>query len=63
MTTNRQRLLMAVVVPAEVCSAVIAWKDLSRRSDAQVRGNKKLWRALVSVNPGNSIIYWLIGRR
>lgn len=60
---KRQRLLVAVIVSIEVCSAVFAWRDLAHRSDDQVRGTKNLWRALVSLNPGNSAIYWLFGRR
>jgi hypothetical protein len=42
---------------------VLAWRDLDRRSEDQVRGTKRLWRLLVSINPGNSLFYWLVGRR
>jgi len=61
-STKHQRLLMAVVVP-EVVLAVLAWRDLARRTDDQVRGHKNFWRAFVTVNPGNSLVYWLVGRR
>jgi hypothetical protein len=37
--------------------------DLARRPDDQVRGRKNLWRFIVTINPGNSIAYWLLGRR
>jgi hypothetical protein len=33
------------------------------RSDDQVRGRKNLWRVFITVNPGNSIVYWLAGRK
>jgi hypothetical protein len=33
------------------------------RSDDQVRGNKKLWWFVVTINRGNLIAYWLFGRR
>ncbi len=62
MSTKHKRLLMAVVVP-EVVLAVLAWRDLARRTDDQVRGHKNFWRAFVTVNPGNSLVYWLVGRR
>ncbi len=62
MTKRRKWLLAAILVPIEVVLAVLAWRDLDRRSDVQVRGTKRLWRALVLINPGNSIIYWLFGR-
>jgi hypothetical protein len=41
----------------------MAWRDLAQRSDEQVRGSKNLWRFIVTINPGNSIAYWLLGRR
>lgn len=62
MTPRRKRLL-AIVVPAEVVLAVAAWRDLARRPEELVRGSKKLWRRLVLLNPGNSVLYWLFGRR
>jgi hypothetical protein len=63
MTRRRKLLLAATVVPIEVFLAVLAWRDLARRTDDQVRGNKRAWRVFVSLNPGNAMIYWLIGRK
>lgn len=42
-----------------------AWmnRDLSRRSDDEVRGPKLLWRAASFVNFAGPISYFLIGRR
>ena len=61
--THRRKLLIAILVPVEVVSAVLAWRDLTRRPDAEVRGSKRFWRVFVVVNPGNSLLYWLIGRQ
>ena len=55
--------VLITVVLAEVLSAVLAWRDLRRRSDGQVRGPKRLWRFAITINPGNSIAYWIFGRR
>ncbi|MEA2373356.1 MAG: hypothetical protein QOH12_3750 [Solirubrobacteraceae bacterium] len=63
MTARRKRLLVGVIVPIEVILAVLAWRDLASRTDGQVRGSKRMWRWLVVVNPGNSMAYWLLGRR
>jgi len=41
----------------------VAFRDLARRSDEQVRGPKVLWRVLIGLNPGNSLAYWAFGRR
>jgi hypothetical protein len=55
--------VLAVVIAAQMVSCAFAWRDLARRSADQVRGPKNLWRVFITVNPGNSIVYWLIGRR
>jgi hypothetical protein len=54
---------MAVIVAAQTVSCALAWRDLARRPDESVRGRKNLWRTFFTVNPGNSIVYWLAGRR
>jgi hypothetical protein len=63
MDPNRKKLVMVSLVVLEVIATRLAWRDLARRSDDQVRGRKSLWRVFVSLNPGNSLIYWAIGRR
>ncbi len=63
MTKRQKWLLAATALVVEVPLAVRAWQDLDRRTDEQVRGKKSLWRVLVIINPGNSVIYWLAGRR
>jgi hypothetical protein len=62
-TTERKRLLAAIIIPIQVVLAALAWRDLAARTDDQVRGAKKFWRIFVSINPGNSVLYWLFGRR
>jgi hypothetical protein len=51
------------IVLVEIWLALLAWRDLGRRHHDQVRGNPKMWRALIAIQPGNSLIYWLLGRR
>jgi hypothetical protein len=63
MTIKQKRLMAAIIVPAQVVGAVLAWRDLARRTDDQIRGSKRAWRLFVSINPGNSVFYWLFGRR
>jgi hypothetical protein len=63
MTREQKKVLVTVVVPIQVFLAVLAWRDMSWRTDAQIRGTKRLWRVLVLLNPGNSLLYWLLGRR
>jgi hypothetical protein len=63
MNKSQKRLLAAVVVPIQIILARLAWQDLAARTDDQVRGPKVFWRVVVLLNPGNSIAYWLFGRR
>ncbi len=63
MTPHRKRVLAAIIVPIQVAFAVVAWRDLAARSDDHVRGKKNIWRAAILLNPGNSMFYWLWGRR
>lgn len=60
--TRRGRMI-AIIVPIQVSLAILAWRDLNRRADSQVRGTKRIWRVFVLMNPGNAAFYWLIGRR
>jgi hypothetical protein len=57
------REVVITVVAVEAVVAVFAFRDLARRTDEQVRGPKLLWRVLIGINPGNSLAYWLLGRR
>jgi len=63
MNGKPKKLLLGWLVAVEVVSAALAWRDLSRRRDDQVRGRKKAWRAAMLLNPGNSVLYWAFGRR
>jgi len=63
MKRKPNKALLGGLVVASVISAALAWRDLAGRGDSQVRGNKKAWRAFIVLNPGNSFVYWLLGRR
>jgi hypothetical protein len=55
--------VVLAIVAAQTVSAVLAWRDLAARSDDDVRGRKNLWRIFIALNPGNSLVYWAVGRR
>jgi hypothetical protein len=59
----RHKRIFAVIILIEVILAAAAWRDLATRTDDQIRGNRRLWRMFVLLNPGNSLFYWLLGRR
>jgi hypothetical protein len=62
MTATRKKLLL-IIVPIEIVAAILARRDLARRPDSGVRGSKRFWRLFVLLNPGNALLYWLVGRR
>jgi hypothetical protein len=57
------RNVVLTVVAVEAAAAALAYRDLARRADDEVRGRKLLWRIFIGLNPGNSLVYWLFGRR
>ena len=63
MRSRQKRVALVALVLAEVGLAALTWRDLRRRPAGEIRGSKRLWRILSTVNPGNSVAYWLIGRR
>lgn len=63
MKPDLKRSFVATLVAVEVASAVLAWRDLSRRSADEIRGSKRRWRMIILANPGNSVAYWAFGRR
>jgi hypothetical protein len=63
MKRRRPPAAVAGLGAAATASAALAWRDLNRRTPAQIRGSKRLWRILLTLNPGNSLLYWLLGRR
>ena len=64
MTAKKPRPL--VLIPAltlhGICWA-LTWRDLSRRTDAAVRGPRNLWRVASALNTLGSVAYWTVGRR
>jgi hypothetical protein len=63
MDANRKRLVLGALAALELVAAAMAWRDLARRPDDHVRGKKNLWRMFISMNPGNALVYWAVGRR
>ena len=41
----------------------LTWRDLARRSPAQIRGSAQLWRVASGLNTLGSVLYWTVGRK
>jgi hypothetical protein len=55
--------VVAALALASTVSGSLAWRDLNRRTPGQIRGSRRFWRVIIAMNPGNSVLYWLFGRR
>ncbi len=64
MTQRRPNpLVLGAILLAHLVIARFVWRDLGRRTDAQVRGSKRVWRIATGVNSAASVLYLLVGRR
>ncbi len=57
------RPVLVALVVLHIIVTAITLRDISQRSDAQVRGPRWFWRGFAPLQMGNSAIYWLFGRR
>jgi hypothetical protein len=55
-------VLIALVI-LHIIVTVITLRDLSQRTDTQVRGPRWFWRLFAPLQMGNSAVYWLVGRK
>jgi hypothetical protein len=53
---------LAPILIGHVIITAFTWRDLRRRSDAQVHGSKRIWRVASALNTLGSLAYWLFGR-
>jgi hypothetical protein len=65
LTEQRTAFLLGfvILIGVLVLSCVLAWRDIASRGDEEVRGPKSIWRVFITMNPGNSLFYWLFGRK
>ena len=61
--TKPNKLVLLLVAVGHVAVTAITWADIKRRPAEQIRGDKLVWRVLTALNTGNSVLYWLLGRR
>jgi hypothetical protein len=61
--TPTQQRAIAVAGFAQFALQAFVLRDLKRRDDAEVRGSKRLWRALSFVNFAGPIAYLALGRK
>jgi hypothetical protein len=64
MQRNRPNpVVLTVVLALHVVVTTLVWRDIRRRPDSQLRGDRRLWRVLTALNTGNSLVYALLGVR
>jgi hypothetical protein len=55
--------VIAAIVAGHLAVTTLAWRDIRRRPDDQIRGSKKVWRVATGANSANSLAYFLFGRK
>jgi len=63
MKRKPNKYVLVAIATGHIVITALTWRDLSRRPDDEVRGDKRVWRVLSALNTSNSALYWLIGRR
>lgn len=62
MTSRKTRLVAAAFATQSVIGP-LTLRDLSKRSDDQIRGPRLLWRVWGGTNILGAVSYWVIGRK
>ena len=57
MKSDKKRIAFVVLFLAEVGLAALTWRDIRNRPAEEIRGSKRLWRIISTINPGNSVAY------
>jgi len=60
---SRRRQLIGILVVVDLVAAWFTFRDLRRRDASRIRGSKRFWRMVTIANPGNSLAYWVFGRK
>jgi hypothetical protein len=55
--------VIAAIVIGHLALTTLAWRDIGRRTDDQIRGSKKIWRVATGANSVNSLAYFIFGRK
>ena len=63
MERKPNKYVIVALAVVHVVVVTLTWRDIRSRPPEQVRGAKKFWLVVSSLNMGNAAIYWLVGRR
>ncbi len=58
-----QRAATVVLAAVQLALSVAAWRDLAKRSDAEVNGDRRLWTFIIAINWIGPVLYFRRGRR
>lgn len=61
--THGEREAAVIMASLQAALALAAWTDLAYRPEAQVRGRKDVWAAVIAVNWIGPILYFARGMR
>ncbi len=57
------RPVLAVLIVLHVIVTIVTLRDIGHRTEDQVRGPRWFWRIVAPLQMGNSVVYWIVGRK
>ena len=63
LTKDQKTRLVIVAVAVQAVIAALTVRDINHRPAEAIRGPKRLWRLLGSINTTGSVAYWIVGRK
>ena len=61
--TKRQRVKVVLLAALQITLLIAALTDLARRPAEQIRGQKRVWLGIISINYVGPVAYFVRGRR
>ncbi len=63
LTPKQKSRIVAVALVVQAIVATLTLRDIAKRPADRIRGPKRLWKAVGSVNTAGAAAYWLVGRK
>src|SRR3954449_10740423 len=61
--SGRQKVRMVIQIILQIVAAIWTLRDVSRRSESELRGSKRLWTVAAFIQPVGTVAYVLFGRK
>jgi len=63
LTKDQKTRVVILAVAVQGAIAALTLRDINKRPKEAIRGPKRLWRLLGTLNTTGSAAYWIVGRK